>query len=107
MSQPSKKQRVRGKNFSIQEIEILKDEVMVNIDVINAKHCNGASGVTKSMQERVWWGIVKRINAVGVAERSVTDIKEEWRNFVKMAKAEMAQTQYSMSMTGTWGSSAA
>ena len=49
----SKKPRIRSKNFSLGEVEALKSTVIQNFSIINAKHCNGASGVTKKMQDKV------------------------------------------------------
>jgi hypothetical protein len=42
-----KKQRSKKKNFTVSEVEIIKDEVKKNFNIITAKHCSGSTGVTK------------------------------------------------------------
>ena len=44
--------------------------------------------------------VCKKVNSVGVANRSVTEIKEKWRNLTKKAKTEVTQLKRSMSQTG-------
>ena len=48
----------------------------------------------------MWDTICSKINSVGVASRSVTDIKEKWRNLTKKAKAEVTLQKISMAKTG-------
>ena len=50
---PTKKPRNRSKNFTVAEVEVLKSSVSENFQILNAKHCNGSTGVTKKMQDRV------------------------------------------------------
>ena len=44
--------------------------------------------------------ICKAVNAVGVCDRSIEDVKETWRNLTKKAKAEFTSQRISMMKTG-------
>ena len=74
--------------------------VLSNSTYLFAKHCNGVSGVTKKQQDLQWFSICKAVNAVGVCDRSIEDVKEKWRNMTKKAKAEFTSQRISMMKTG-------
>ncbi|XP_045198532.2 uncharacterized protein LOC123552850 [Mercenaria mercenaria] len=96
----SKKPRVRAKNFSMSEVEVLKTAVTDNFSAISAKHCNGTSGITKKIQDKAWATICEKVNSVGNAKRSVAEVKEKWRNLTKKAKPETTMQKVSMQKTG-------
>ena len=50
---PVKKQRIRSKNFTMSETEVLHSLVKEHMHVLSAKHCSGESGITKKMQDQV------------------------------------------------------
>jgi Myb/SANT-like DNA-binding domain len=95
-----KKQRSKKKNFTVSEVEIIKDEVKKNFNIITAKHCSGSTGVTKKMQDCVWNKITTHVNALGVCERSVFEIKEKWNNMKKKAKEAYTVQKLSSKKTG-------
>ncbi|XP_053385898.1 uncharacterized protein LOC123557915 isoform X1 [Mercenaria mercenaria] len=96
----SKKPRVRAKNFSMSEVEVLKTAVTDNFSTISAKHCNGSGGITKKIQDKAWATICEKVNSVGNAKRSVAEVKEKWRNLTKKAKTETTMQKVSMQKTG-------
>ncbi|XP_053397851.1 uncharacterized protein LOC123544671 [Mercenaria mercenaria] len=96
----SKKPRVRAKNFSMSEVEVLKTAVTDNFSTISAKHCNGTGGITKKIQDKAWATICEKVNSVGNAKRSVAEVKEKWRNLTKKAKTETTMQKVSMQKTG-------
>ena len=100
MDEMMKKKRQRSKNFSVGETEMLKEMVLSNSACLFAKHCNGVSGVTKKQQDLLWLSICKAVNAVGVCDRSIEDVKEKWRNLTKKAKTEFTAQRVSMMKMG-------
>ncbi|XP_053390024.1 uncharacterized protein LOC128552957 [Mercenaria mercenaria] len=96
----SKKPRVRAKNFSMSEVEVLKTAVTDNFSTISAKHCNGTGGITKKIQDKAWATICEKVNSVGNAKRTVAEVKEKWRNLTKKAKTETTMQKVSMQKTG-------
>jgi hypothetical protein len=48
--------------------------------------------VTNLEKARIWKNVTSKINALGVAPRSVKEIKDKWRNLT--SKAKSAFTEY-------------
>jgi hypothetical protein len=42
--------------------------------------------VTNLEKARIWKNVASKINALGVAHRSVKEIKDKWRNLTSKAK---------------------
>ena len=61
-----KRIRARKANFSMLEESILQREVENNVDVTNLE------------KARIWKNVTSKINALGVAPRSVKEIKDKW-----------------------------
>lgn len=101
MAEPlTKKKRVRGKNFSVSENHVIKECMKDNLHILEAKHCSGATKVTKQMQDRVWEDICAKVNAIGITQRTVGELKEKWNNMKKAAKTEVARQKRHMDGTG-------
>jgi hypothetical protein len=43
--------------------------------------------VTNLEKARIWKNVASKINALGVAHRSVKEIKDKWRNLTSKAKS--------------------
>ena len=100
MAEQDVKKRAISKNFSLSEIEAIKNGVTSEINIINAKHCNGASAITKKMQDASWFKVLNAVNAVGHCHRSIAEVKEKWRGMTKQAKAEVTAQRISSQKTG-------
>ncbi len=51
-------------------------------------------------KNEVWQSICDKVNALGVAKRSIKDVKEKWRAMCGVARKDMAQEKKSLSKTG-------
>jgi hypothetical protein len=52
-----------------------------NFDVLRDKHSNSVTNLEKA---RIWKNVTSKINALGVAPRSVKEIKNKWRNWTSI-----------------------
>jgi hypothetical protein len=68
--------RARKPNFSSAECALILQLAEENIEIIREKF---SSTITNKRKHAVWQNICEKINALGVAKRSATDIKEKWR----------------------------
>ena len=82
------KDRKRKQNFSVYEIEVITDNVKKNLDLIQSKLTNA---VTNKKKQMLWEEITQAVNAVGTAKRTVTEVKEKWKNLHSTAKKEFAE----------------
>ena len=96
---PKKVPRARKANFSMLEESILQREVENNFDVLRDKHSNSVTNLEKA---RIWKNVTSKINALGVAPRSVKEIKDKWRNLT--SKAKSAFTEYRREKNDRWRS---
>ena len=69
----------RKANFSMLEESILQREVKFFFDVLGDKHSNYVTNLEKAAA-RIWKDVTTKINALGVAPRTVIEIKDKWRN---------------------------
>jgi hypothetical protein len=49
---------------------------------------------------RIWKNVTSKINALGVAPRSVKEIKDKWRNLTSKAKSAFTEYRREKNMTG-------
>ncbi|CAC5399198.1 unnamed protein product [Mytilus coruscus] len=61
------------------------------------KHSNTVSNQQKN---KIWLEISEKINALGVAHRTVKEIRDKWRNTTSKAKAKFTEFRYEMKKTG-------
>lgn len=92
-----KNERKRKLNFSTSEINKITELVEENLQVIQSKLTNSITNKTK---QETWAKIARQVNAIGVAHRSVQDIKDKWKNLQTMAKKEFARQRGSFGLTG-------
>lgn len=93
----TKLSRYRGKNFDTSEIQLLADLVEKNIVTINSKFTNT---ITNEKKKKVWENITSQINALGIANRSIKEIKTKWTNMHQTAKKEFSSNKLSQRKTG-------
>ncbi|KAK7487710.1 hypothetical protein BaRGS_00020977 [Batillaria attramentaria] len=68
--------RARKANFSAEEVRILLEELQVEHMTVFSGH---SAIITSEMKKEIWQRITSKVNACGVAVRTVTDLKEKWR----------------------------
>lgn len=71
-----------GENFDTSEIQLLADLVEKNIDTINSKFTKTITNDKK----KVWENITSQINAIGISNWSIKEIKTKWTNMHQTAK---------------------
>ena len=60
------------------EIAILTEKVEENLSIIQSKLTNNVTNQKK--KNEIWCKIVDAANAVGVAQRMTTEVREKWKN---------------------------
>ena len=68
-----------------------------NLEVVQPKLTNPITNRTK---QETWAKIARQVNAIGVAHRSVQEIKDKWKNLQSTAKKEFARQRKSFGQTG-------
>ena len=86
LSNPERKRKL---NFSTSEISKITELVEENLEIIQSKLTNSVTNRTK---QETWAKIAAQVNAIGVAHRSVQEIKDKWKNLQSMAKKEFVHT---------------
>ena len=89
--------RLRKANFSPLEESILEREVEENFDVLKEKHTNSVNNVKKA---RIWSEITIKINALGVAPRTLKEVKDKWRNMTSKSKSNFTEYRKEVNKTG-------
>ena len=75
----SKPKRARNQNFSVMEVSAIQNEVKQN-PILETKFTNNLTNPPKKKPQSVWKSITEKVNAVGTAQRSVTEVKDKLRN---------------------------
>ena len=88
--------RLRKANFSPLEESILEKEVEQNFDVLREKHTNFVNNVKKA---RIWSEITIKINALGVAPRTLKEVKDKWRNMISKSKSNFTECRKEVNKT--------
>ena len=91
------KARKRKPNFSVNEIAIITENVEKNLAIIQSKLTNN---VTNKNKKEVWEDITRAVNAVGLSSRTVTEVKDKWKNLHSTAKKEFSSFRRERRMTG-------
>jgi hypothetical protein len=79
-----KTQRNRKSNFSLAEEEMLQHEVGKHFEILNRKFSNTT---TNHQKKAIWARITDKINALGVAIRTASEVRDKWRNTTSKAKS--------------------
>ena len=96
LSQKSIK-RERKKNFSIDEIRVLREEFEKHQEILTSKFTNT---ITNKRKTNLWKQITERVNSLGIDSRSLDDIKTKWKNLTSTAKSAHAEHKRERIKTG-------
>ncbi|XP_075424153.1 uncharacterized protein LOC142464671 [Ascaphus truei] len=88
--------RKRKPKFSLGELEILAEEIGQHHKFLFGSQVSRASVARKAAK---WAEIFKRINAQGVYQRTLSDIKKRWHDLRRSIKSNMEQTQPAKPLT--------
>ena len=89
--------RARKPNFSSAECTLILKLAEENLETIREKF---SSTISNKRKHAVWENISLKVNALGVAKRSATDVKEKWRAMRNEARKEMSRDKNSLEKTG-------
>ncbi|XP_062587003.1 uncharacterized protein LOC134248607 [Saccostrea cucullata] len=78
------------------EISTIHNEVKQH-PIHESKHSNT---VTNQKKQAVWKSITEKVNAVGTAHRTMTGIKDKWRNMCRDAKQKFTEHRRESKKTG-------
>ena len=78
MASPAVSCKACKQNFSTSEIAILTEKVEENLSIIQSKLTNSVTNQKK--KNEIWCKIVDAANAIGVAQRMTTEVREKWKN---------------------------
>ena len=59
-----------------------------NLNILQSKLTNA---ITNQRKNKIWDNITKEINAIGVANRTTSEVKEKWKNLTSSAKKTFAE----------------
>ena len=91
------KRRNRKPNFSENEISVITEKVKNHLEVIQSKFSNN---LTNKKKNQIWQEITEAVNAVGMAGRSLTEVKDKWRSMHSIAKKEFSAFRRETQKTG-------
>ena len=95
MAEADKKMsRKRGTHFDYNEKLLLADLAIENKEILDSKLTNQVTNIKK---QKVWESTQSKINSLGFAHRSTTEVKNKWSDMVQKAKKEFKKK---MSKTG-------
>ncbi len=92
-----KAKRPRKPNFSPSESILILQMTEGNLDVIRDKFSNV---LTNKKKAEVWQSIRDKVNALGVAKRTTSEIKDKWRTMVTAAKKDFSRERREQRKTG-------
>ena len=91
------KERKRKRNVSVYEIGVIAENVKKHLETIQSKLTNN---VTNKKKQEIWEEITRAVNAVGTANRSVSEVKDKWKNLHSTAKKEFSEFKRESKKTG-------
>jgi len=77
--------RKRKPYFSLNEISVITENVLKSPCIIQSKLTNN---ITNPNKIEVWQEITEAVNAMGMAGRTVAEVKEKWKKLYITAKKE-------------------
>ena len=91
---PNKK---RKQNFCASECSLIVELVEKDLEVLRGKHSNI---LTNARKQKLWKEITLKVNSLGYAVRTPTEVREKWRNLSQYAKKTNSGLVKSRSKTG-------
>ena len=95
--QQVKQKRPRKTNWSDLEITVSTEKVEENLDLTRCKFSNN---ITNGKKNAAWLEITEAVNAVGVAYRTVQEVRDKWKNLTSTAKKEFSDFGKEQRKTG-------
>ncbi|XP_056426644.1 uncharacterized protein LOC130367832 isoform X2 [Hyla sarda] len=92
-----KKGKLKSKNFSQCETEVLAEEVVPKYSMLYGSR---KANTTSSVRNQIWQNILMQVNSVGVAQRSIAQLKKKWNDLRRIVKAKMAEEAKQCKITG-------
>ncbi|XP_048589691.1 myb/SANT-like DNA-binding domain-containing protein 4 isoform X2 [Nematostella vectensis] len=89
--------RKRKPNFSQRELNVITESVETKKDILQSKFTNN---LTNQMKQKVWLDITAKVNAVGVAYRTVEEVRVKWKALFSVAKKEYSVAKKGKRQTG-------
>ena len=83
----SKTKRARKPNYSAAECSLILQLAEENIEVLREKFSNNLTNKKKNL---MWQSITNRVNALGVAKRTTTEVREKWRTMCGEARRDFS-----------------
>ncbi|KAM9268632.1 uncharacterized protein RDI95_011767 [Morus bassanus] len=78
----------RKPNFTLQEIDILMNEVLKYEQLLFGA---AASTVNAYEKQKIWWRITNKINAAGRNQRDIGEVKNRWRGLRRRANDKITR----------------
>ena len=92
-----KARKARKPNFSAAECNLLLQLAEENLGTIREKFSNN---LTNKKKQTIWQSICYKVNALGVGNRTLTQVREKWRAMCGEARKELNQEKKSNEKTG-------
>ena len=92
-----KERKARKQNFSAAECNLLLQLAEENLETIREKFSNN---LTNKKNQAIWQSISDKVNALGIAKRTPTEVREKWRAMCGVARKELNQKKKSKEKTG-------
>ncbi|KAH3889043.1 hypothetical protein DPMN_013091 [Dreissena polymorpha] len=75
--------RTKSKMFTSREVDIIVDFMKENANTMRSSHASAGPGAAHKVNQ-LWLSLVNSVNACGSGPRTLTQVKEKWRNIVRM-----------------------
>ena len=75
--------RTKSKMFTSREVDIIVDFMKENASTMRSSHASAGPGAAQKVNQ-LWLLLVNSVNACGSGPRTLKQVKEKWRNIVRM-----------------------
>ena len=82
------KKRKGRPSFTTRELTIITEKVEKNKGILQSKFTDNVTNKTKT---ETWKAITEKVNAVGVANRTIYEVRQKWKGLFSKAKKEFSQ----------------
>ena len=89
--------RARKPNFSSAECALILQLAEENIEIIREKF---SSTLTNQRKKALWQNNSEKVNSLGVAKRSSSDVPEKWRAMRNEARKDFCRDKNALGKTG-------
>ena len=87
----------RKPNFITRELTIITENVEANKGILQSKFTDNVTNNTKT---ETWKAITEKVNPVGVAKRTIYEVRQKWKGLFSTAKKEFSQQKKAQRKTG-------